>query len=287
MSHRIKVLVTGAGGQVGSAVRELASVYPSIEFHFCSREELSITDEEALRSFFSKVKPDWCVNTAAYTLVDRAETETEQARLINASAVGLLAGICKEFGTALIHISTDYVFNGKGTQPYRETDPVDPINAYGAGKAEGERLAIESGCRLYIIRTSWVYGKQGNNFVKTMKRLMAERESIGVVNDQLGCPTNAADLADVIVKIILSHPAIPGGVYHYSNAGVTTWYGFALAIRDLIESSCEVRPIKTVDFPTPAKRPDYSVMDTSRLTEALKITSPHWRDSLEKFLKDS
>jgi dTDP-4-dehydrorhamnose reductase len=287
MNHRIKVLVTGAGGQVGSAIRELASAFPAIEFHFCSREELSITDEVALRGFFSKVKPHWCINTAAYTLVDRAETETEQARLINATAVGMLAGICKEYDTSLIHISTDYVFNGKGSHPYRETDPVDPVNAYGAGKAAGERLAIESGCRLYIVRTSWVYGKQGNNFVKTMKHLLVERDSIGVVNDQLGCPTNAADLADVIIKIILSNPAIPVGIYQYSNSGVTTWYDFALAIRDLIKSSCDVRPIKTVDFPTPAKRPGYSVMDTSRLTEALKITSPHWRDSLEKFLKDS
>lgn len=287
MSHRVKVLVTGAGGQLGTALRDLAGAHPSIEFHFCTREELSITDEASLRIFFDRLKPDWCVNTAAYTLVDRAETEKEQSRLVNATAVGLLATVCKEHAASLIHISTDYVFNGQGTRPYRAEDPVDPVNTYGATKAEGEKLAMETEGKVYIIRTSWVYGRQGNNFVKTMKRLMSERESVGVVNDQTGCPTNAADLAEAIVKIILANPAVTPGIYQYSNAGVTTWYEFATAIRDFIRSSCTVKPIGTADFPTPAKRPGYSVMDTSKLSDALHMQPPHWKDSLEMFLRES
>lgn len=287
MGDRVKVLVTGAGGQLGFALRDLAADYPNLEFRFLSREDLSITDQAALRHFFSEYKPDWCVNTAAYTLVDRAETEKEQSLKVNAEAVGKLARICNEFETSLIHISTDYVFNGHGTKPYVETDTVDPVNAYGAAKAEGEKQALEAGGQVYIIRTSWLYGRQGNNFVKTMRRLMAEKESIGVVNDQIGCPTNAADLAGAVVKIISSSPRVPTGIYHYSNSGQATWFDFAVAIKEFIKSDCEVRSITTKDFPTPAKRPAYSLMDTSKISDALKMKPPHWKDSLEKFLKEA
>jgi len=279
-------LVTGASGQLGHAIKEIAGSFPSLEFHLLSREQLSLTDNDALNNFFLKHSPDWCINAAAYTLVDKSEIEKEQAMLINGAALGNLASLCKVYNTSLIHISTDYVFDGNGTSPYKENAPINPVNTYGASKAEGERQAISQGGNVYIIRTSWVYGKEGNNFVKTMIRLMKERTELGVVNDQFGCPTNASDLAEVIMKVILSHPIIPSGIYHYSNSGVTTWYDFALAIKELTGSTCEVRPVDTASYPTPAKRPAYSVMDTSKISKALSIDIINWRESLKAFLKD-
>jgi len=285
LSQRIKILVTGASGQLGHAIKKMAGNFPSLEFHLLPREQLSLTDNDALNNFFLKHSPDWCINTAAYTLVDKSEIEKEQAMLVNGAAVGNLASLCKVYNTSLIHISTDYVFDGNGTSPYTANAPINPINTYGVSKAEGERQAISQGGNVYIIRTSWVYGKEGNNFVKTMIRLMKDRAELGIVNDQFGCPTNASDLAEVIMKIILSHPIIPSGIYHYSNSGVTTWYHFALAIKELTGSTCEVRPVDTASYPTPAKRPAYSVMDTSKISKALSIDIINWRESLKAFLK--
>lgn len=282
---RIKVLVTGAGGQLGNAFRLLAGKYPDIEFLLMKKEELSIKDAEALHSFFNKHKIDWCINAAAYTQVDKAESDAENAKMINGIAVGYLASACRSIKAKLIHISTDYVFSGVHDKPWKETDPIDPLNTYGYTKAIGEKEALESNSDTYVIRTSWLYGEQGNNFVKTMIRLMGEREQLGVVDDQYGSPTYTGDLAEAIIRLILSEITIAPGVYHYSNDGFTTWYGFASAIREMIRSGCQVKPVDTASYPTPAKRPAYSVMDTSKIRTALSIEIPDWRASLRKYLK--
>jgi dTDP-4-dehydrorhamnose reductase len=282
--ERIKVLVTGAGGQLGNAFRLLAGKYPDLEFILLRKEELSIADQDALKVFFNKHKPDWCVNTAAYTQVDKAESDAENARMINGLAVGFLASACNEVNAKLIHISTDYVFSGTHDKPWKETDLISPINMYGHTKALGEKEAMEKNPDTYVIRTSWLYGEQGNNFVKTMIRLMGEREQLGVVNDQFGSPTYTGDLAEAVVRLILSGSAVGAGVYHFSNAGVTTWYGFASQINELIHSKCKVNPVDTASYPTPAKRPAYSVLDTSKIRGALYLEIPDWKDSLKKYL---
>lgn len=286
MAARIKVLVTGAGGQLGHCFRELAGKYPEIEFLLMKKEELSIADEPQLQEFFRLHKPDWCVNTAAYTMVDKAESDVENASMINGTAVGYLASACFSTGTRLVHVSTDYVFSGVQDKPWKESDPIDPVNAYGSSKALGEKLAIEKNFGTYVIRTSWLYGKHGNNFVKTMIRLMGEREQLGVVNDQYGSPTYAGDLAETIIRLILLEKTVTPGIYHFSNSGNTTWYGFASAIREMIHSKCEVKPVDTASYPTPARRPAYSVMDNSKISQALSIEIPHWRDSLSKFISE-
>lgn len=284
----LKVMVTGASGQLGSAIRDLSADYPNASFDFLSKDRLSITDEWALNEYLKKNKPDWCINTAAYTLVDKAEAEKEQAFSVNGIAVGTLAGLCKKNGTKFIHISTDYVFDGKGSCPYKEDDPIHPINTYGASKAEGERLVREQYPEgSWIIRTSWVYGHQGNNFVKTMRRLMGERDQLGVVSDQQGCPTNAADLALAIMKIVFSQRPVPAGIYHFSNTGVTTWYEFACTIKEMTGASCLINPVPTTSYPTPAVRPAYSVMDTSKISKALGMEIPLWKDSLRRYLAET
>lgn len=285
MSNRKKIIVTGASGQLGSGIMDLAGDYPGLEFIFLTREQLPIDDEAAVRDLFEREKPAGCINAAAYTAVDKAETDREAAFRINAYAVGNLAAACSSCNAFLVHVSTDYVFPGKNTRPYREDDLINPVNTYGASKAEGEMLALKNNPDTYIIRTSWLYGRKGHNFVRTMQRLMGERDKLGVVNDQEGSPTNADDLAGIILKIITSPQKVAPGIYHFSNSGTTTWFGFASAIKELTGSSCDVFPVDTAAFPTPARRPAYSVMDTSKISTALGIRIPGWRESLEGFLR--
>jgi dTDP-4-dehydrorhamnose reductase len=277
------ILITGANGQLGSEIRFLSGSYPQYVFLFTDFQELSIDDRGAIENYFVSNKIDCCINCAAYTAVDKAEADIEVANKINGYAVGYLAEACKKNDALFIHISTDYVFDGTATQPYKVDHPVNPVNIYGSSKLLGEQLAFEKNPSSIVIRTSWVYSSVGNNFVKTMLRLMTERDSLNVVSDQVGCPTYAADLASAILQVVVSGKATENaGFYHYSNQGVISWYDFAVAIKEISKSSCVVGPIKTEQYPTTAKRPAYSVMDTSKIREIFNIDIPQWRDSLQK-----
>ena len=285
MAENKTILVTGANGQLGSEMQVITIAYPNYNFLFVTKDKLAIDDEEAVKQYFLYHKIDYCVNCAAYTAVDKAETEVEKALLINGTAVGNLAAICKLNNTQFIHVSTDYVFDGTATSPYKEDNPVSPVNSYGATKLKGEELALQNNPASIIIRTSWVYSSFGNNFVKTMLRLMKEREAISVVSDQVGCPTYAADLAGAIMQIIISkNTEEQAGIYNYSNAGVINWHQFAVAIKELSDSKCLVNPIPSSQYPTPAKRPNYSVLDTSKIQKNFNIQIPEWKDSLQKCL---
>jgi dTDP-4-dehydrorhamnose reductase len=282
--HKKKILVTGANGQLGKELQDLAPVWPQFEFTFLSREDLPIHHFELVRHFFEVLRPDWLINCAAYTAVDRAETEKDLAFQVNGEAVGVLAAVCRERGAHFLHISTDYVFDGTAHHPYRPTDPTNPQSVYGASKLEGEKEALQLNHQSLIIRTSWVYSSHGKNFVRTMLRLFAERDEVKVVNDQTGSPTYAADLADAILQIVSRDFFLPG-IYHYANKGVITWYDLAVAIRDITGSTCRVTPIPTSDYPTPARRPAWSVLDTSQLEMAYGIQPPDWRTSLKRCLE--
>ena len=282
-SSQKNILVTGAKGQLGQEFQQLEKNFPSLNFLFVSKNELSIADENAVNTFFKNKQIDICINCAAYTAVDKAETDKETAIAVNAIAVGYLAKACKNHNAKFIHISTDYVFDGKGIKPFTENDQTNPVNFYGQTKLSGELNAIKENEETIIIRTAWVYSSFGNNFVKTMIRLMNERESIGVVNDQYGCPTFAADLAQAIMQIIVGNNFI-AGIYHYSNKGKISWYDFAKEISQQINSHCVVNEITTSQFPTPASRPSYSVLDTSKIAETFNITITEWKESLQKCL---
>jgi dTDP-4-dehydrorhamnose reductase len=275
-----KILITGANGQLGNEFRVLADQYPGHEFIFLSRSELQIENAENVKQVFAVHQPQWCVNCAAYTAVDKAESEKETAFAINAKAAGTLAKVCAETNTGFIHISTDYVFDGSSAEPYKEDAGTGPINTYGHSKLQGEQLVQQYNPDAIIIRTAWVYSFFGNNFVKTMMRLMKERESINVVNDQVGSPTYAADLAQAIMQIITGAQHAPG-VYHYSNEGRISWYEFALAIKELIGSNCAVNPIPSSSYPTPAKRPQYSLLDKSKIKSTFNVQVPEWKESLK------
>jgi dTDP-4-dehydrorhamnose reductase len=285
---RKKILVIGANGQLGMELQQLAPGNPAFDFVFTTREQLSLDDLKAINRFFSEHKPQYCINCAAFTAVDKAESEKESAYRVNAEAPGVMAAACKKNNIQFIHVSTDYVFNGNGTAPYKEDDQTDPVNLYGASKLEGEKLVMRNDPGSIIIRTAWVYSEFGKNFVKTMLRLMAEREQVGVVSDQYGTPTYAADLAEAIMKIIstfenpTSHSPLSthNGIYHFSNEGQISWYDFAVAIKDLIGSSCKVNPITTMQYPTPAKRPAYSVLDKTRIRDSFNIPIKDWKASL-------
>jgi dTDP-4-dehydrorhamnose reductase len=279
-----KILVTGANGQLGKEFRVIADQYPGFAFLFLSREDLAIHHFELVRNYFRSYHPDICINCAAYTAVDKAETEKDLAYLVNAESTGVLAAVCKEFGTKLIHISTDYVFNGNGQKPYAEDDPADPQSVYGASKREGEMLALKFNPETMIFRTSWVYSVYGKNFVKTMIRLMKENTSISVVNDQWGSPTYAADLAKCIMDILASEKFVPG-IYHYTNEGIITWFQFAEAIREITGSNCSVNPIPSSAYPAPAQRPAYSVMSKDKLKKVFHIEPEPWRKSLQTCLQ--
>lgn len=278
------IAISGSNGQLGSELRALhASFANSFDTIFLNRESFDLGSTGSITAFFNDHHPDFFINCAAYTAVDKAETDQPSAYRINAEAVGEIAGHCNRTGCVLIQISTDYVFNGKGEKPYRLEDATDPVNYYGYTKWLGEKLSLENNPRTIIIRTSWVYSSFGHNFVKTMLRLMKERDEISVVEDQLGCPTYAADLAAAIMHVIraLQQGEQRFGIYHYSNQGAISWYTFATAIRDLAGYTCTVHPIPTGAYPTPAKRPAYSVMDIARIGEDYGVPFMGWRESLE------
>lgn len=277
MSGKPKIMVTGGNGQLGKELQEISSSYPQFEFYFLTREDMPIDQFELVRNYFNTLQPAYCINCAAYTAVDKAESEKDLAFLINAESVGVLAAVCKEHSTRFIHVSTDYVFNGEATYPYTENFPTDPINVYGASKLEGERNAIQFNPDSIIIRTSWVYSSYGKNFVKTMMRLMNEKDEVKVINDQVGSPTYAADLAEVILQII---PDWQPGIYNFSNEGIITWYEFAVAIKDIINCPCDIKAITTAEYPTPAKRPGYSVLDKTKIQETFDVQLKNWTDSL-------
>jgi dTDP-4-dehydrorhamnose reductase len=281
------ILITGANGQLGKEFRALAALFPQYNFLFAGKEELAIENTEAIKKYFSDHSIHFCVNCAAYTAVDKAETDKETAFLINATAVGNLAAVCENFKTQLIHISTDYVFDGTAKQAYKETDATNPIGVYGQSKLKGEVLALQNNPSAIIIRTSWVFSSFGNNFVKTMLRLMKERDSINVVDDQLGCPTYAADLAAAIITIIEQSSVVSrqSSVFNYCNEGIINWYQFALAIKELSGSTCIVNPIPSSQYQVPAKRPQYSVLDTGLIKNTFCLQIPKWKDSLKNCLK--
>jgi dTDP-4-dehydrorhamnose reductase len=280
-----KILVTGANGQLGNECRTLAASITNAEFVFTDVAELSITDSNAVEEIFSKNKFDYCINAAAYTAVDLAETETELAQLINATAVGYLADACRKNNCKLIHISTDYVFDGTNETGYDVDDVTSPINVYGATKLEGEKLALSLNPETIVIRTSWVYSFHGKNFVKTMIKLMQERESLNVVSDQIGKPTYAADLASAIFQIIFSENEFVAGMYHFANQGVISWFDFAMAIKEIGGYNCNVNPIASSEYPTPAKRPSYSILNTNKIEHTFNIEIPYWKDSLQKCME--
>ena len=280
----MKILVTGASGQLGSTLKDVSTDHNELQFVFKSSSELDITDFDAVNHELISNDYAYCINCAAFTNVDLAETETDKARLVNITGPRNLALNCKESGTVLIHISTDFVFDGYLNVPYQEDDIARPIGFYGDTKYKGERAIINNLDEHFIIRTSWLYSEYGNNFMKTMLRLGSERESLSVVYDQVGTPTYAKDLAAVIVRIINAH-SIDYGVYHYSNEGVSSWYDFAKAIFVGFGLDVQLTPILSEAYPTPAERPKYSVMDKAKIKSTFDLTIPHWKDSLAVALK--
>ncbi|MBX2934940.1 MAG: dTDP-4-dehydrorhamnose reductase [Ferruginibacter sp.] len=282
----LTILVTGAEGQLGKQLKLLAPKFPYCQFLFATKKELDITNAHSVKNYFSGHSIDYCINCAAYTAVDLAEKNKDEAFLLNADAVATLAAVCEKSKTQLIHISTDYVFNGKSKKAYTELDDTDPINMYGQSKLKGEKLALQSAPSAIIIRTSWLYSTFGNNFLLTMLRLMNEKESINVVDDQWGCPTYAGDLALAIMRIIKSGKSrLYTGIFNYTNADATTWYQFAMAIKELSNSNCIINPIKTSGYPTAAKRPAYSVLDCTKILDAYQSVSiRNWKDGLRSCL---
>ncbi len=278
-----KILVTGANGQLGSEIKELAANYPNFEFVFTDIADFPLDNESEIIANFNRIQPDIVINCAAYTAVDKAEDNQEMADAINHLAIGTLASLCNESGAKLIHISTDYVFDGTSAVAYKETDQPNPKSVYGVTKLAGEIACSQNCPDSIIIRTAWVYSEFGNNFVKTMLRLMTEKDSLSVVNDQVGSPTYAADLAQVILIILDSNKWEPG-IYHYSNEGEISWFDFALDIKAIAQKSCEIKGIPASSYPTPAQRPAYSLLDKSKIQAVYGIASIDYKISLKKMI---
>ena len=283
----MNILITGANGQLGNELRNISGNYINFRFFFTDVAELDITSPDAINVFFKKNSIQAVINCAAYTAVDKAESDEPTAMLINATAVGYLANACNNAGATLIHISTDYVYDGCSCKPYGEDYPAAPVSVYGRTKLAGEKAALKTS-RSAIIRTSWLYSPFGVNFVKTMLRLGKERETLNVVFDQAGTPTYAADLAHAVMEIVKAAEGnnfIPG-IFNYSNEGVCSWYDFAREIMQQASLKCVVLPIETKDYPTPATRPHFSVLNKARIKEAYGLKIPHWKDSLTKCLAE-
>lgn len=280
-----KVLVTGAGGQLGLSIYYISHIYRNkLEFIYKSSSELNITNEAEVQNDFLENNYDYCINCAAYTNVDAAESDIEKVGQVNVYGAKNLAMSCKLTNTTLIHISTDFVFEGVNCTPYNENDTPSPIGAYGKSKHLGENLIKAHLANYYIVRTSWLYSQFGHNFMKSMIRFGDKRKSLSVVYDQVGTPTYAVDLARSLVQMILEDSKAYG-VYHYSNEGVASWYDFANAIFELMKMKVDVDPIRSIEYPLPAKRPSYSVMDKNKIKSAFNMQIPHWRDSLKQALK--
>lgn len=279
----MKILVTGAYGQLGSEIKELSVNYPTDAFVFVDREEMPLDDVEKVAEVLNGIKPDVIISGGAYTAVDKAESEPELVDVINHQAVAIMANWAKANDKKLVHISTDYVFQGNSSTPLKEDESTDPINVYGLTKQRGEQAITESGADAIIIRTAWVYSTYGANFVKTMIRLMTEKEEISVIEDQVGSPTYARDLAKTILDIIHSSKW-QKGIYHFSNEGSISWYDFAVAIREIKGLNCKINPIPTTAYPTPARRPKYSLLDKTKIKDTFDVTVPVWEDSLKAML---
>lgn len=283
-----KILVTGANGQLGWELGQLAAAYPAFEFVFMDRSQLDLSQPDTFEKIIPTIAPDCIINTAAYTAVDKSETEKELAYTVNATAVQALAVISKKLSIPFITYSTDYVFDGEATVPYLPTTNVDPVNYYGSTKAAGEAMAIEANEQTIVIRTSWVFSTHGNNFVKTMLRLMNEKESLNIVSDQKGRPTYARNLAKAtmqMVQLIDAGQSIKG-IFHYANQGETTWFDFAAKIKSIAGLSCTLNPIDSAAFPTPAKRPKYSVLSTQKIESLLNAPIPNWEDALQACIQE-
>ena len=282
------ILITGAKGQLGNELKVVSKNYYGYDFIFTDIDSLDITSQEQTSEFLKKSRPDWIINCAAYNLVDKAEAEPDQALLINGTAVKNITEVIRGSECRFIHISSDYVYDGKSNVPYNENTQANPLSAYGRSKLSGEKYArLHQGSM--IIRTSWLYSSFGNNFVKTILRHAAEKESLKVVFDQTGTPTYAADLAGAIMSIISgvirNQLAMNSGIYNYSNEGVCTWYDFACEIIKEAGLTCHVQPVLTKDYQQNAQRPAYSVMDKSKIKDNYGLSIPHWRDSLIKYMK--
>jgi len=283
------VLIAGGSGQLGQSLQFIADKYPEIKFQFLSSSELNISDKENCKTVFSELKPDFCVNAAAYTAVDKAESEPEKATLINVGGAKNLAETCKDFNVTLIHISTDFVFDGNKTTPYTEKDVANPKGVYGQTKLDGEKAVKAVLEAHFIIRTSWLYSQFGNNFMKTMIRLGREKDSLSIVSDQIGTPTNAVDLATAIAKIIKKAENLREqknelkslyGLYHFSNEGQCSWFDFAKKIFEINKIEIDLKPIPTSGYPTPAERPKYSVLDKSKIKTNFGLEINNWEDSI-------
>ena len=281
---QIKVLITGANGQLGTEIQRLAQQHPKLNFLFTDVDTLDITDAEAVKSFFLSYKPDYLINCAAYTAVDKAEEDVENANRLNIDAPAILSAAADSEGFKLIHISTDYVFNGMTWKPYDEDDSPEPASVYGSSKYEGEKEVLKSGNAM-VIRTSWLYSVYGKNFVKTIISKGGTLPELRVVYDQIGCPTWAHDLAQALVDIVEmgKNKFIPG-IYHYSNEGVCSWYDFAIEIVSFYDLKCKIIPILTSEYPLAANRPPYSVFNKRKVKEVYGIRIPHWKESLLKCL---
>jgi len=281
-----KVLVTGSKGQLGSAIRKVSGEFLNFSCTFIDINDLDLTHKETVRRYFEANRFDYIINCAAYTAVDQAEKQIDTVFAVNEKIPELLAAECLK-GTRLIHMSTDYVYDDSKKTPYLEEDALAPLSVYAKSKLAGEKLLWGNpGCM--VIRTSWLYSEFGNNFLKTMIRLSHEKDEIGVVFDQAGTPTYAGDLADVLFKILMHSEkiAFEAGIFNYSNEGVCSWYDFALEIMHSTQSKCRIRPIRTHEYPIPAQRPVYSVMDKSKIKRIFDIRIPHWRESLQIAVKN-
>lgn len=275
-----KILVTGANGQLGQCLQKISSQFEEFEFIFTDSETLDITNKEEVNDFFWQNAPDFCINAAAYTAVDLAETDVEKAFLVNADGTENLAEACAENNAQFIHVSTDYVFDGENNLAYTEEDFTNPLGVYGASKLAGDELALEVNPCSVILRTSWVYSEFGKNFVKTMLNLFATKEELSIVADQFGQPTNANDLAEAIMKIIKSEKITPG-IFNFSNLGRISWFDFAEKIAELSDAKIKLNAIETSQYPTPAKRPKNSVLDLDKISKTYAVPLKPWEESLE------